>query len=51
MNEWNNDLSNETDERELMDHDFEIEDDNEQPAHVYSPFSPYYNEIAAPSMK
>jgi len=47
---WNNDLSNDNEERELTDHDFERNEDKEQ-SHVYSPFSPFYNEIKAPSMK
>ncbi len=53
MNDWNNDLSDYKEPRELCDHDFEIEEENEKPPHVYSPFSPYYNgnEIKAPSIK
>lgn len=41
--DWNNDLSNESEERELCDSDFEIEKDEPEAPHVYSPFSPYFN--------
>ena len=39
---WNNDIQDE-EERELTDHEFEIENDEPEAPHVYSPFSPYFN--------
>lgn len=44
MNDWNNDLSDYKEERELCDHDFERDEEKEEKPFVYSPFSPYYNE-------
>ena len=50
--DWNNDIEDEQLIPESMreDDDTDREDEPEAP-HVYSPFSPYYNEIKAPSMK
>lgn len=48
MNDWNNDRSDDKEERDMCDHDFEREDSTEP---VEEDWNPYKKEISAPSLK